>query len=275
MKYKKTIFIFLFLILPFIASAAGPFDYTPMENIPGSDDFTSKPTDFYTYIAAVYKFGIWAVGIAALFMIIVGGYMYITSAGNNSSMEKAKGIISDAIIGLLLALTAYLLLYIINPDLVKVKKLQPLGTTGKITGGAGTGKCKPISSGPSPCTVEKLKNSCFKDVAEQASAICNAESGGSEGKKSLTDICKGDGASFSVGLFQINMTCQCPDAFNPKTKANGKKGCVNYECSVSDQSIYKNCLLKYTSPDENISKACEIYKIKGWSSWGANRDCGF
>jgi hypothetical protein len=59
-------------------------------------------------------------------MLVFGGYTYITSAGNNSSMETAKRIITDAIVGIIMALTAYLLLYVINPDLVKMKKLAPV-----------------------------------------------------------------------------------------------------------------------------------------------------
>lgn len=102
-------------------SSGGAFNYTPMEKIPGFE--TETVGNFYTYIQAVYKFGIWAVGIAALLMISIGGFMYITSAGNNTAMGKAKGVIADAVIGLVLALTAYLLLYIINPDLVKIKPL--------------------------------------------------------------------------------------------------------------------------------------------------------
>ncbi|MFA6383626.1 MAG: hypothetical protein WCX17_04365, partial [Parcubacteria group bacterium] len=125
MRIKKLFlaFIVCVLFIPIIswAAASDPFNYTPLEKIPGSD--TVEMTDFYVYINAIYKFGIWAIGIAALLMISIGGFMYITSAGNNSSMEKAKGVITDAVVGLILALTAYLLLYIINPDLVKIVKL--------------------------------------------------------------------------------------------------------------------------------------------------------
>ena len=128
-------------------------------------------TDFYVYINAVYKFGIWAVGIAALLMIAIGAYMYITSAGNNSSMEKAKGVITDAIVGLVLALGAYLLLYIINPDLVKISKLPVVSapvtapvTPGGVKGATCTdGKCSQVdpaiqnnASGIEPATLKSF-----------------------------------------------------------------------------------------------------------------------
>jgi hypothetical protein len=63
-------------------SVFASFDYTPMEKIPGYE--TSG--DFCVYISSVYKFGIWVIGFCAMFLIMIGGYMYILSAGNNSSM---------------------------------------------------------------------------------------------------------------------------------------------------------------------------------------------
>ena len=127
-KTKKSCLLLIFLIFVFSFPATSLFasyDYTPMENIPGF----SKSGDFVAYILSIYKFGIWAIGIAALLMIMIGGFMYITSAGNNASMEKAKGIITDAVIGILMALTAWLLLYIINPELVKIKTVSLSGVS--------------------------------------------------------------------------------------------------------------------------------------------------
>jgi hypothetical protein len=117
MNTKKilTIAIFLFLFLPVITWAAS-FSYTPMEQIPGF----ATDGNFYNYIAAVYKFGIWGVGVSALLMITIGGYMYISSAANVASVDKSKAVITDAIIGLILALISYLLLYEINPNLVRL-----------------------------------------------------------------------------------------------------------------------------------------------------------
>jgi hypothetical protein len=117
MKTKKilTSAIFLSLFLPIITWAAS-FSYTPMEQIPGF----ATDGNFYNYIGAVYKFGIWGVGISALLMITIGGYMYIASAANVASIDKAKAVITDAIVGLSLALISYLLLYVINPNLVRL-----------------------------------------------------------------------------------------------------------------------------------------------------------
>ena len=125
-------------------STTGTFSYQLLEAIPGIFSKGATP-DFNTYVSGIYKFLILIVGICALFMITVGGYMYITSAGNTASMGKARSIIFDAIIGLVLALLAYLIFYTINPNLTSPTGLQPIsvivntvtngGTASTIKGG--------------------------------------------------------------------------------------------------------------------------------------------
>jgi len=112
--------------------------YTPMEGIPGLIK-PGQSVDFPTYLMAIYKFGLWAIGISAVFMIMIGGYMYLTSAGNNSQTGKAKGIITDAIAGVILALVSYVLLYTINPELVQFKPLKGISGTSGTTAGTNDG----------------------------------------------------------------------------------------------------------------------------------------
>jgi len=139
MKINKKIILAIFLFLPFFALAAN-LNYQPMEEIP---IFGAK-CDFYDYIVNIYRLGLATVGISAMLMIMIGGYMYATSAGNNAAMEKAKGVITDAIIGLILALMSWLLLYIINPDLVSINKITTSSDcntgSGGGRGGGGTGE---------------------------------------------------------------------------------------------------------------------------------------
>ncbi len=131
-KLNKSLKIFFFFLIAFPLAARASFDYKLMEGIPGFAN-PGDSINFYTYVSDVYKFGIWAIGIAALLMIVVGGYMYIMSAGNNSQMEKAKGVITDAIIGIIMVMSAYVLLYEINPDLVKIKPFSGPAVSG-VTG---------------------------------------------------------------------------------------------------------------------------------------------
>jgi hypothetical protein len=110
------IFSFFIISLHVTSVHAAKYNYTLMESIPGFSD----SADFPTYVLNVYKFGIWSVGIAAMLMITIGGFMYMTSAGNTASAGTAKKVITDALFGLAMAVLAYTILYIINPDLVSV-----------------------------------------------------------------------------------------------------------------------------------------------------------
>lgn len=267
------------LLFSFCVHAAGPYEYTSLEPIPGSQDSGSN---LATYLQAIYKFAIWTVSIAAILMITIGGFMYMVSAGNTSKMDTAKRVVTDAVIGLVVALGAYLLLYVINPDLVKINiVLKPLGSgmsTGvsqpTTSGGGGSGKCKPVASGP--CSVENLKGTCFGNNAEKASSICNAESGGKETLGSSVDKCRPGGEVVSWGLFQFNLTANrmnglnCPSAFNKMYTGTNK------DCSITNQSLYSQCVAAAKSPDSNMQAACSLSKSgTKWSAWGANRICGF
>lgn len=119
MKRKNVLLVFVFVavsLLPFVFRANPLFaiDYIPLEPLPGAESASDLPS----YISGIYKFALWAVGIAAMFMITIGGGMYLTSAGNTSAAGNAKNVITDAIIGLVLALVAWFLLNFINPDIL-------------------------------------------------------------------------------------------------------------------------------------------------------------
>lgn len=126
MHKNKNLLILLFLlvfaagVLPLAPEAAAQtqgLQYTLLEKIPGTDNVGS---DLPGYLKAIYKVALIIIVLSAVLMLSIGGFMYLTSAGNTSAMGTAKGVIFDSIIGLVIALTAYLLLYVINPDLVNI-----------------------------------------------------------------------------------------------------------------------------------------------------------
>lgn len=191
-KIKKYLLLSLLIaIFALPALVFGSFDYTPMEKIPGFD----ATGDFSTYILAIYKFGIWTIGLSALLMIMIGGFMYITSAGNNASMEKAKGIITDAIIGIIMALSAYLLLYIINPELVKIKAISTSGTSsnnsntgiGSTSSSLATGCSNYSSTFSSTSGGDKNLECLLIAIANQESG-CNPNSTSSSGACGMMQI---------------------------------------------------------------------------------------
>lgn len=106
------------------AATKSNFNYTLLEKIPGQESATGS---LPSYIQAVLNATMMIIVISAVFMISVGGFLYLTSAGNTARAGQAKSIITDAIFGLILALVAYLVLYIINPDLLtlRINSLSP------------------------------------------------------------------------------------------------------------------------------------------------------
>ena len=80
--------------------------------------------DVADYIQVVYNFLISIVGMVAAVMMIIGGFEYLTSAGDAGKIGAARKRITDAVIGLVLALGSYALLNTINPALLQFKPLS-------------------------------------------------------------------------------------------------------------------------------------------------------
>lgn len=287
-NFKKILFSLFFLVLflptfSYATLSAEELVYTPMEEIPGFD----RPTSYSGYLTAIYKFGLWTIGISAMVMISIGAFMYITSAGNSNSANKAKGIIIDAISGVVLAMVSYVLLYTINPALLQISLPDMIsgGVSNGVSGGSsgssggGTGKCEPVTTGP--CSVENLKKTCFGANAEMASAICMGESSGKENKES-GDKCQPENFSISLGLFQINLSANnltgssCSQQTCATSAAapmyTGKK--KNVYCTKGTN--YTSCVDSATNKDCNIQTACALSSNgTHWGKWGANSECGF
>ena len=54
-----------------------------------------------------------AFGIAVLFLII-GGFWYVTSAGNEETAEKGKGTVINAIIGIVIIILSYVIINVVS-----------------------------------------------------------------------------------------------------------------------------------------------------------------
>ena len=245
---------------PSASSAGGA--YQNQEKIPGFGQTTSFPT----YLKQIVNFGFAAIGILAMFMLMIGAYQYLMAAGNIAKEESAKTTISSAFSGLVLGLVAFLLLRTINPDLVSfnLATLQG-GLTGggagstanqtqqPYTGSTGNGSCE---ANQGQCQASNL--SCFGSAANSASQICGYESrGGNPLSLSKTDITQ-DGKSFSIGLFQLNLTQHdlgmgCTSAFSGK----------NSNATIINQGLYDQCVAKAQDPSFNTSYACQLYSGRG------------
>lgn len=138
-KIKKTSLLFaiaLVFFTPFFVYAVEP--YVPIEEIP----LVGKPSEVTAYLKGIFQFGVAAIAIVSMVVIMIGGYLYIFSAGGKT--EKAKQMITNALLGLGLALTSWIIVYTINPDLVELKGIQDVninlvnrGNLGNVRTGVG------------------------------------------------------------------------------------------------------------------------------------------
>jgi hypothetical protein len=76
------------------------------------------------YIHAVYNYLIVIGGIVATIALMLGGVIWLMSAGNASRITEAKSWIGGSITGVLILLTSYVLLNHINPNLVGLRYIE-------------------------------------------------------------------------------------------------------------------------------------------------------
>lgn len=135
-KNKKAFGVLLFTLClaglvaaPLVHAQSNGVEYQLLEKIPGTNGLGSNLPE---YVSAIYRVALIIVTLSAVLMLTIGGFMYLTSAGNTASISSAKGIIRDSLVGLIIALSAWLVLYVINPDLVNTsfKALSPMTITG-------------------------------------------------------------------------------------------------------------------------------------------------
>ena len=79
------------------------------------------------YISGVYKFALVAAGILVVTMIMVGGILYTTAAGNQNRIAQGMEYISSAIAGLVILIFAYMILWVVNSDIVKTQGIITYG----------------------------------------------------------------------------------------------------------------------------------------------------
>lgn len=118
MRYPFSIFLIIFLLWPAI-SISLELTYPKIAGI--EIELEMKINEL---VAWGYYFLISIAGLAAFCMLIVGGFQYLTSGGSPIAISEAKDRIFHAILGLILIFCSYLILQIINPELLLLKLPQ-------------------------------------------------------------------------------------------------------------------------------------------------------
>ena len=134
MENKRLKLIFFFLLLFLLLGANFVFALeVNYPRVPGA----TPPQDFIDtapsgeilslYVKYIFNLVIWIAGVIASGAIVMAGMKYLTSAGNPEGMTAARDQISAAFFGLLILLSSFLVLKIINPQflILKMTKTEP------------------------------------------------------------------------------------------------------------------------------------------------------
>ena len=194
--------------------------------------------EFGAYLQWLLRFLLGAVGILAVLMIIVGGAQYVLAgaSGKPEDIKDAKTRIMMAIGGLVLALSSWLILSVINPDLLKLK--LPSITS--------------ISSTPIVEPEKKGMDICFKCYNENDELIgCNkkSEAVSCDIRKETANSCAAcDDSEIAPG--ELAETCR--SIFGLPPKLNVIEQNWNKLCQKSSQF---ECYINYRLPNGNQATA--------------------
>ena len=110
---------------PLIAFAQGTSNFVPLANYDGSQPLKSafESSSLSSYFSAMFKISLSVGAILAVMMLVYGGYLYMGS-DMWATKQRAKQVITDAIIGLLLLVFVYLILFQINPCILQMNIFQ-------------------------------------------------------------------------------------------------------------------------------------------------------
>ena len=129
--------------------STGNNTYCMLSPLPGIGDTHGKidvTTGLQGYIKGIIVLFMGIIGVLAVLMVVVGGIEYMSTV-NIGEKEGAKTRIMNALVGLMLALSSYVILNTINPDLVNLKIHIPQVT---IAGGMNTNTAFHTSSNTPP-----------------------------------------------------------------------------------------------------------------------------
>jgi hypothetical protein len=100
-------------------TADGTMIYVPLEKDAMDAADINTTGNLAELLKSVYNFGVAAAAVLAVLMIAWGGVEYMTTEAFEGKSD-AKGKIWNAILGLLLVLSSYLILWTINPDILSI-----------------------------------------------------------------------------------------------------------------------------------------------------------
>lgn len=235
---KRLLFIGVFLALPLFLVGASAHTVELESGIPGVSAGGAQGAtipDLPTYINYLYIFVLGFVGIAGFISLVVWGTVWIASAVIDKkalALEKIKSTLT----GIAIALTAFIMLYTINPDLTVIRvptidkitvptiKTTPLGKplgakcsypsecASRYCGGnSELCEANPNADvvGMGPRTVPDGKSCYNSPQCSSPGSACQGAAGNNPGKcEEVATACTGLGYGYPDGCGLINSKCK-------------------------------------------------------------------
>lgn len=116
--------------LLFATKAAFALDFSNVKSQVGGTKGIRTDNDILPVVFQIINYVLVVTGAFAVLMLIIGGFRYVSSAGNDTQLEGAKVTITWAIVGLVIVLLAYVIAATVNTILLGN---AAGGTGGKVT----------------------------------------------------------------------------------------------------------------------------------------------
>jgi len=117
MKKIAWLVVLVVLGIPGLASAASLGWTNSVSNLGGYLNGLGFESNLANPIASLIAAALTLLGIIFLVLVVYAGFLWMTAAGNSENVEKAQKIITMAIIGLVIVISAYAITYFITHTL--------------------------------------------------------------------------------------------------------------------------------------------------------------
>ncbi len=127
-QFLSSLFLVAILVLPFFVFAQGSVQsnvgvLNTLEQVGSSGGYaTADSGSLATTLGLIVSVILSLLGIIFVVLMIVGGFQWMTAGGNEETVKKAQGRIKNAIIGLVVVISAYAIWSLI--DRLFITKIQ-------------------------------------------------------------------------------------------------------------------------------------------------------
>src|SRR3989344_2245129 len=101
------------IVLTFVF-ALTPVAFAQFQTLSAGGTGLPNDTSVSGFILKIINIALAVAGLIAVLFLIIGGFRYITSAGNEETAEQAKKIITNAIIGIVIIILSFVIVRVIS-----------------------------------------------------------------------------------------------------------------------------------------------------------------